>query len=118
MSRERRANNDVQWRQQRTEEVLDAIEAAIELDLGMAAIADLPEGFRDPIKAFARGCELLDSGLSFHSLVQSDSSASDDDEFRMVARNGSAIAEHIKQRMHAERQKVEAQMLLDFDESP
>lgn len=117
MSKVRRVD-DLQRRQQRTEAVLDAIEAAIELDLGMAAIADLPESLRDPVKAFARGCELLDKGLSFHSVEQSDSSSGDDDEFRMVARNGSAIAEHIKQRMRAEREEVEAQMVLGFDESP
>lgn len=117
MSTERRGKDESQQRQVKTEAVLDVIEAAIELDLDMAAIPELPESLRDPIKAFAHGCELLEKGLSFHSLNQSAFASSDDDEFRMAARNGRTISEQIKLRMRAEREKIEAQMLLEFDES-
>jgi hypothetical protein len=106
-------------RQQRSEIALDVIEAAIELDFEVDAAADteLPIGLRDPIKSFARGCELLEQGLPFHSVELPDTAALDDDEFRMAARNGGVIAEHIVARMHAERERIEAQMALKFDES-
>lgn len=118
MSKERRGTDDSQQRQQKTEAVLDVLEAAIEFDLDATPIAELPDSLRDPIKAFAHGCELLEQGLSFHSSERSEFTSSDDDEFRMAARNGRTIPEHIKLRMRAERERIEAQMLLEFDESP
>ena len=98
----------------RTDDVLDAIEAALEAEWADDTIEELPEELRDPLSVMERGKELLSKGLVFYGI----SNAIDayDNEFRMAARNGKSIPEWMKSRMHSEREEAEAQMVLTFDE--
>jgi hypothetical protein len=108
------ASKNADERIARTEHVLDAIEMALEAQWTEETTEMLPEELRDPLRVMERGQELLSTGLVF--CVASPAVDTYESEFRMAARNGKAIPEWMKSRMHSEREEAEAQMVLTFDE--
>jgi Zn-dependent peptidase ImmA (M78 family) len=101
-------------KQDRTERVLDVLDAAVtgEPDRDTPAhwstssqgLEALPERLRDPFAVLERGRALLRTGLPMRdSRMNTDF----DDELRMAARNGKPIPEDIRQRMKEERARGE-----------
>jgi Zn-dependent peptidase ImmA (M78 family) len=101
-------------RQERTERVLDVLNAAVTADPDLDSPAHpspsseglevLPERLRDPFAVLERGRALLRTGLPLrHSRLNTDF----DDELRMAARNGKPIPDDIRQRMTEERARDE-----------
>lgn len=97
-------------REERTERVLDVLEAAVtsEADpdaatgpsIAAEGLEALPERLRDPFAVLERGRALLRSGLPVRrATINTDF----DDELRMAARNGKPIPEDMRQRMNDER---------------
>ena len=109
MPKSKHPNADV-VRQERTERVLDVLEAAVasELDpdaptrpsIAAEGLEELPERLRDPFAVLERGRALLRSGLPLRrATINTDF----DDELRMAARNGKSIPDDMRQRMNEER---------------
>lgn len=113
MPKSKHPNTDV-VKQERTERVLDILEAAVtsEADPDAStrpAIATegpeaLPEHLRDPFAVLERGRALLRTGLPLRrAAINTDF----DDELRMAARNGKPIPDDLRQRMNEERARSE-----------
>ena len=109
MPKSKQPNADL-TKQERTERVLDVLEAAVtaEPDLDAPAhpsnvledLETLPERLKDPFAVLERGRALLRTGLPVRG---SRVNANFDDELRMAARNGKPIPGDIRQRMNEER---------------
>jgi len=102
----KRSKDDTQPRLDRTESVLDALELAARGQHGEDATPpSLPAGLQDALKVMERGRELIAKGFQLPD--QEPMIPSYDEEFRMAARNGKVIPDHVRERMHAERQRCE-----------
>lgn len=93
------------------DEALKTLEAALEEEwndenLDTSTDLSLPLKLSDATACLEWGRSVLARGLQFPA-VATDESQEDDEEFRMVARNGVAIPQHIKERMHVERLAAE-----------
>ena len=113
MPKSRHPNADV-VKQEKTERVLDVLEAAVtsEADPDASTLSAipaegleaLPERLRDPFAVLERGRALLRSGLPVRrATINTDF----DDELRMAARNGKPIPDDMRQRMNEERAQSE-----------
>jgi Zn-dependent peptidase ImmA (M78 family) len=113
MPKPKHPNSDV-LRQERTERVLDILDAAFttETDLDTPTHASalsegfdaLPKRLEDPFAVLERGRELLRTGLPIRdSIVSTDFDA----ELRMAARNGRTIPEDVRRTMDEERARAE-----------
>lgn len=109
MPKSKQTNMDL-VKQERTERVLDILEAAVtseadpDASTGPSIPAEgleaLPEHLRDPFAVLERGRALLRSGLPVRiATINTDF----DDELRMAARNGKPIPDDMRQRMNEER---------------
>jgi Zn-dependent peptidase ImmA (M78 family) len=114
MPKSKPSNTDAAKRE-RTERVLDVLDAAVMAESDQDAPAQastpsegldaLPERLRDPFAVLERGRALLQTGLP---LRDSEVNTDFDDELRMVARNGKPIPEEIRQHMNRERAQRQA----------
>jgi len=98
------------------EAALKTLEAALEEEWNDAAVNEepLPEDLSDSAACLEWGRAVLEAGLRFPTATY-DECHSDDEEYRMAARNGGAIPLSIQERMHAERHAAEHQLTLDID---
>jgi hypothetical protein len=102
----KRSRNDTPRGRDSTESVLDALELAAQGEHGDDVTPSLPAGLQDPLKVMERGRELITKGLRLPD--EEPTISLYDEEFRMVARNGKAIPDNVRERMHAERQRCES----------
>jgi hypothetical protein len=101
------------------EAALKTLEAALEEEWKDAeteanTAESLPLELRDAVACLEWGRAVLAAGLRFPT-VTTEASRSDDEEYRMAARNGGDIPLAIQERMHAERYAAEERLTLDID---
>jgi hypothetical protein len=98
------------------EVALKTLELALEEEWNDTAISGepLPEDLRDSVACLEWGRSVLATGLRFPAATYEDRH-SDDEEYRMAARNGGVIPLAVQERMHAERHAAENQLTLDID---
>ena len=97
------------------EVALKTLDAALDEEWNDAVANEepLPEDLSDSAACLEWGRSLLATGLRFPTAI--DECHSDDEEYRMAARNGGVIPVAIQERMHAERHAAEHQLTLDID---
>jgi hypothetical protein len=101
------------------EAALKTLQAALEEEwtdeeVEATPIKPLPPELSDASTCLEWGRSVLAAGFRYPS-VSPEVSQSDDDEYRMVARNGIAIPLAVQERMHADRLTAEQQQDLDID---
>jgi hypothetical protein len=109
-------NNDRGKHPVTAETALKTLEVALEEEWNDSATREepLPEDLRDSVTCLERGRLVLAAGLRFRTATYEEHH-SDDEEYRMAARNGGVIPLAIQDRMHAERHAAENQLTLDID---
>ena len=98
------------------EAALKTLEAALEQEWNDSKIDEgvLPDDLKDAVACLEWGRSILAAGLRFPTATSMEGH-SDDEEYRMAARNGGVIPLAIRERMHAERHAAENQLTLDID---
>lgn len=91
---------------------IETLAAALEQDWDDVGRDDdfetaVPQHLRDAASCLERGRALLAAGLRFPTTTASPNEA-EEEEYRMVARNGVAIPPHVLERMRVERMAAES----------